>query len=128
MLCVRALLDFADKPRYISIESDKRSWKKLLEEFDVLSQLGYRRFKVVDQKKVPEQQCDFHRFQEGCTGMFAERAPGRWLTKQEAISRYKPIFLQYRLFGDFGILGWFRRIPVLKRLVRVSWYDTHATL
>lgn len=39
-LCLEALLGFADRPRYVSVESDKVSLRALEEEFDLLEQLG----------------------------------------------------------------------------------------
>ena len=51
--------------------------------------------------------------------------PGRWLTRSEALLKYRLIFLRYYLlFGDDGkINGWLitkilRRIPILRQITR----------
>lgn len=142
LLCLEALRQFAEKPRYVSLESNKTSWHELQAEFALLRALGYRRFKVVSQEGVPRQSCPnppregafaTHRFARGASGAFGEEAPGRWLSERQALARYRLIFLEYALFGDSGWLTerTLRR-PLLWRLIkylpRADWYDTHAAL
>jgi FkbM family methyltransferase len=128
----------AERPRYVSIESEKDSFKGLRKEFSVLESLGYDRFKIVPQHEVPSQISPkdpsegiyaAHDFMLGCSGLFGEEAPGQWLTRDEAIEAYKPIFMKYALIGDDPIgnkwLGRFLR-HVLRQ--QAGWYDTHARL
>ena len=66
------------------------------------------------------------RFHLGDSGLFGEEAPGRWLTRKEALARYRRIFARYSWFGDNG-----RFVPpsvpgaVVRRYL-AGWYDTHA--
>lgn len=54
-VCLRALLHFEHKPHYISAESEKVSFAKLIEELDLFTQLGYTRFKAVQQFGISHQ-------------------------------------------------------------------------
>lgn len=146
LLCVSALRQTKDKPKLLSFESTKTSWKGLCNELTLLSELGYRKFKVVSQKDVPSQTCPFpalegshtsHSFCLGASGAFGEEAPGKWVTAAEALRLYRTIYWTYRMFGDSGIftrVNWQR--PLIWRLRRylpatlpvMDWYDTHAAL
>ncbi|MFZ5722402.1 MAG: FkbM family methyltransferase [Pseudomonadota bacterium] len=135
--CVRALSGFAARPRYLSLESTKTSWRALLAEFDLLESLGYDRFQVVNQRHHRKRNGIYvelsgarfgYAFPPDSSGPFGECLGGEWLTRREALARYRWIFLGYFLFGD-NTPGarLVRRIPFLRRALRhVSWYDTHA--
>ena len=41
-----------------------------------------------------------HRFELNSSGLLGEELPGRWLTCDEAIAKYRLIFFKYRLLGD----------------------------
>jgi len=135
MLCVNALFEIECRPKYISIESTKVSWMDLLNELNTLKKLGFTRFKIIDQKyhkggdfKDRNGNAIQYVFEQGASGAFGESLDGTWLTKNQAIRRYMPIFFLYKTVGDnkflFRIL---RRIPIIRRILRpVSWYDTHA--
>jgi FkbM family methyltransferase len=136
ILCLESLMERPDRPRFVSIESEKRSWRALLYEFEIFNRLGYLRFKIVNQKHVSEQKPPNpaaegrsvqHRFEPGSSGLFGEDLSGRWLTTHQAIWRYRFIFLRYLFFGDFGILRILLRVPGLGRL-GAPWWDTHARL
>ena len=134
-LCLEALSRVEERPRFVSIESEKVSWEALLGEFALLERLGYDRFKVVDQATVerqvpplPPREGNYvaHRFAFGSSGLFGEEAPGAWLTRDEALETYRGIFSSYRRIGDRS--PWRRltyRIPFLNRIAP-HWYDTHA--
>jgi FkbM family methyltransferase len=141
LLCLEALRGWSTSPRFVSIESEKRSWPALVKEFDLLSELGYQRFKVVNQETVPRQvppnparegKYVDATLARGSSGLFGEELPGRWLDRRQALSRYARIFLRYRLYGDFGVLSSFPglgRIPAHALSLmfgEVGWYDTHA--
>jgi FkbM family methyltransferase len=36
-------------PRFISVESDKHDWRQLIEQFQIMQAVGYKRFKIIDQ-------------------------------------------------------------------------------
>lgn len=137
MLCVHALKEAGCRPKYISVESNKTSWKGLLDEFETLENLGYRKFKVVDQRthkdgSFPNVKGALirHSFEEGATGPFGEATEGEWLTKEQAIRKYIGIFFIYKTIGDNTVLSkMLRHVPLVKRVLkRVSWYDTHAMM
>jgi FkbM family methyltransferase len=136
MLCLEAL-EPPRVPQHVSIEADKLSWDGLRHEFEVLHELGYRRFKVVPQhtvgKQVPpkparEGTYAATRFEHMCSGLFGEEAPGRWLTARQAMWKYRFLFLRYRLYGDRGRLRGTALGFALRQVLRgPGWYDTHAT-
>jgi FkbM family methyltransferase len=135
LLCVEALRA-GDVPKYVSLESDKTSWRRIRLELELLARLGYDRFKVVGQHRVPEQvpprparegRYVEWKFEHMASGLFGEEAPGRWLTRRQALALYWLIFVRYRLYGDDGIAphrahGWLHRL-----FGAPGWYDTHAT-
>ncbi len=145
-MALKSLSDVKEKPRFVSLESEKVEWEKLLEEFDILKKLGYTKFKIIDQSIIQKQQCpnpslegDYidYKFEFGSTGLFGDELPGKWLTEQEAITVYKKIFVRYKYFGDYGIFNnrLFMRNRYLNKLMgifrlmypHVGWYDTHAS-
>jgi hypothetical protein len=142
-ICLKAILSFEQKPAYISIESEKRSFESLLEEFRLFEQLGYRSYQLVNQSKIqsfkePNNSTEGnnvdYQFQMGSSGLFGQDlSPNNWLNKNEAIAQYKKNFDGYAKYGDnshfnhstlgrfyLKCLGKFFGIPV--------WYDTHARL
>ena len=138
MFCVYALRKFSKRPDYLSIESDKVHWRNLRNEFHVLKELGYHKFKVVDQGKICSQieplpslegTYTSHRFKSSSSGLFGKDLPGEWLTMNQAINKYRLIFILYKLVGDNRIgqriVG---MIPFVHRMLMPNWYDTHASL
>ncbi len=139
LLCLEAL-DSAESPTFVSIESDKISWAGLVHEFDVLERLGYRRFKVIGQHKVSRQRApnpaqEGHyvpwSFRHGSSGLFGAETPGRWLSRHEALAKYRLIFVRYRLYGDTGLLPRRGAAAALRAPFRLlggsaGWFDTHA--
>jgi len=141
-LCLRALAGFPDRPAYASIESEKQDWSALLEEFDLLGDLGFSRFAVQQQKGVSWRPATIHtrdgrdvgyRFEEGSSGPFGDDID-HWGDRADALRRYRSIFRRYRVLGDeswFG--GGAYRWQLLKAVEGVikrplpGWYDTHAT-
>jgi FkbM family methyltransferase len=145
----------AEKPKFVSIESENKEWNKLLEEFDVFERLGYSKFKVIDQSFVPRQKCPAspsegrfvtHTFDWWCSGLFGDELPGRWLDMYEALEAYKNIFRGYALYGDDGIFsGRLKFYDLVGKMHQLSmrmrghkdyrlvqsphagWYDTHAS-
>jgi FkbM family methyltransferase len=126
---VKSLKENTLTPKFVSIESDKSSWEKLLEEFQVLSELGYKKYKIVDQTTLESQRCPNpsqegkyldHRFQFGSSGLFGDELPGRWLDMSEAIEAYKNIFRGYALNGDNGLFRGAGRRSVFDLLGRID--------
>jgi len=136
ILCLEALKSFKSKPKHVSIESTKTSWKLLREEFALFKALGYSRFKVVPQHNMTAQVCPVparegryvdHQFENGASGLFGEEAPGEWMDETEAVRICRSIFLRYKLFGDDGFALAKRVLRRLRLEPTVGWYDTHAT-
>ncbi len=138
ILCLEALKCLEQRPKYVSIESSKTSWRSLRREFALLTALGYSRFKVVPQHVTSSQICPFpakegryvdHRFEAGASGLFSQEAPGKWKSEAEAFRAYRSIFLRYKLLGDDGLT---HHSALVRRVLRrfehtVGWYDTHAS-
>jgi FkbM family methyltransferase len=101
-------------PEFISIESEKSNWDRLMAEFEMFETLGYRKYKIIDQSLVSLQRCplparegnevDF-KFEHGSSGLFGNELPGRWLDVFEAIEAYKSIFRGYATNGDAGLFA-----------------------
>jgi FkbM family methyltransferase len=139
LLCLKALIEFDERPKYVSIEAEVDVLSGIRHEIAVLSELGYARFKIVRQGHVPLQSCPLparegqyveYKFPYGSSGMFGEEAPGEWLSGDSALESYRRIVRLQRLFGD---KGWIRRLPLGNKVTNfiqpdVSWYDTHAGL
>jgi len=142
LFCLEALDDFVHKPAYLSIESNKVDFKRLLHEIELIEKLGYSYYKAVQQADVPGMKVPRdsseglvidHTFSKEASGLFGSDLPGQWLTKDEIILEYKNIFAQYRKFGDETF--WQKNrvaTKILKGLSRITgrhypgWYDTHA--
>jgi hypothetical protein len=140
VICLRAMLEFENKPDYLSIRSEKVIFRRLGAEFDLLEKLGYNIFKAVRQDfekvhvSVPTPEGDVpYEFEEGASGPFAGESPGEWKAREAVLKEYKKVFVLYWLFGDYSFLIQTSRgqklIAQLERVVRKSlpgWYDTHA--
>ena len=140
--CLRTLLEFHEKPPYVSMESEKVDVRALEHEFDLLRELGYDRFKAVQQARPrtrippdPPREGRYvpHTFPVGSSGLFGRELPGEWKDRDALLREYRGIFRTYRLFGDDSALRRTRwgpaAIRLLKRVLRrpiPGWYDTHA--
>ena len=141
VICLKALLEFENKPNYISIRSEKVIFRKLEEEIMLLEKLGYEKFKAVQQdvsfSKAPDNSKEgrniAHSFEEGASGIFGKDLEGDWRHKERILKDYQKIFVLYWLFGDYSYLRQTEKgkkfIEQLERVVRrplPGWYDTHA--
>jgi FkbM family methyltransferase len=131
-----ALKTSSELPTFLSIESDKVSFENLTKELDAFVELGYKKFKIVQQATIPGSnvktetldgtQLDYT-FPLHSSGAFGEDLIGKWLSYDEALRVYRLIFVNYQLYGDNSLLRklrpwdpWAMRNP--------GWYDTHASL
>ncbi len=141
-VCLKSLINFDERPDYVSMESEKVSFDKLINELELLKRLGYAQFKAVQQKdksRVSEPNPSFegkgylgYAFQEGSSGLFGTDLPRKWKTFPQIVDEYKCIFRLYKLFGDYGTLNNYFLSKILKRILSrlrrpiPGWYDTHA--
>jgi FkbM family methyltransferase len=146
MLCVRALREFPDRPRFVSVESSvslaDAPANAAFDELAELWTLGYRDFKYVNQScnaslQLPHppregEYVDFD-FDGDSSGPFGEESPGKWKSIRQALLLGQML----RLHQDVGGFGgrWSGTVPgrayrrVRRRLNRpVGWYDLHARL
>lgn len=141
IICLKALLEFENKPDYISIRSEKVIFRRLEREFELLDKLGYDKFKAVQQDflgmetvlELPDGEGINYRFEEGASGVFGEETKGKWKSKRQILKQYRKIFTLYWLFGDYSYLTQTEKgkkiIAQLEKIARrplPGWYDTHA--
>lgn len=144
LIALKSLFQCPVKPKYVSLESEKVNFKKLVEEFEVLKDLGYDSFALVEQstisrQKIPQNSTEGRiiefKFKPGSSGLFGSDLGNFSLSKNQAIDCYLDIFKLYRVFGDDSIftkIKFFRILKsILEKLIRKplpGWYDTHAKL
>lgn len=149
MVCVRTLKQFRERPDFLSIESDKRSMAGIREEMRELRELGYKKFKAIEQSSIPEVQAGPNpplegklvtdTFEAGSSGLFGRELPGRWRSATVVTCRYAMIHLSYVAAGDLGFVwkwefkGSYKLRALILRILAVlsggpvpCWYDTHA--
>ena len=130
LLCLEGLLEFDERPAFVSFEHDQDRYSSLQTEMNLLNRLGYSKFQIVDQGTARKQKPP-HPAREGTyldalpgsSGLFGKELPEQWLTYNDTIMEYRRIYLNDRLDGVT------KRIPFLRNFRRRagSWYDTHAT-
>lgn len=141
-LCLQTLLNFKEKPDFISIESDKVSFQKLKDEIALFNKLGYNKFKAVNQSAVErlKEPLNTHegnflnyKFTYGSSGPFGRDLPDKWVKNRWIIFKYRLIFLGYKYYGDHSKvkkkLAFRILYKILQKIVRQpipGWYDTHA--
>ena len=142
--CLQKLLSSCCRPKYISIESEKVDFGKLIQELNSLESLGYLKFYIQQQATigkcaVPPNSIEGsyvdQSFVKGMSGPFGSDLGSSWLSKQDAVDAYKQIFKSYKYFGDNSVL---MKLPLAKYILFIvsklvgkplpGWYDTHAQL
>lgn len=139
-VCLKSLLNFTEKPDYISIESEKVSLEKLNEEFELLTKLGYDHFQAINQSKLSsfreakngEGKFLNYQFVRGSSGSFGKDLdPALWQNLSEIRNQYKSIFKGYKLLGDHSsvnksAMGRLFSRAIDKFFAYPGWFDTHA--
>jgi len=142
-LCLQAFKRFEARPKFISVEAGLESEEEAMGLLDALKDLGYGRFKIVNQIIHHRRRCVEPplegryvdaRFDVEMSGPFGEEAPGVWMTRDQTAGRVRALVKEQRVWGDSGRFG---RSP-LRRLHRIwrrltlrepaGWYDFHARL
>lgn len=140
LLCLHALLQLKEAPKYISLESSKTNWHELTAEFSALERLGYSRFAVVQQATIPGTQIVTttidgrplrFRFEPNASGPFGPDLPN-WTDRASAEQQYRRLFRAYRFWGDDAPVRKTKLgralVGKINRYIRPlpGWFDTHA--
>jgi FkbM family methyltransferase len=134
---LRGLQEVDDRPRYVSIESERRDLQSVRHELNIFASLGYDAFKVVPQHRVhkqrepdpPREGLPGGKPNPDSSGLFGEDLSGPWLSQSQALDAYRRPLLNHYLTGSDSLLKnrWMR--AALKRAgFRAGWYDTHGKL
>jgi FkbM family methyltransferase len=134
---LKGLLEVKERPRYVSIEAERRDLQSVRDELAIFVSLGYDQFKVVPQHLVhyqrepapPREGVAAGPPKAESSGLFGEDLPGRWLSATQALDAYRRPLLNHYLAGSDSLIKsrWLR--AALKRLgFRAGWYDTHGKL
>lgn len=136
-VAIQSLQSIDERPVFLSAEADFTSWNKLFNQLKLLRNLGYNRFKIIDQGKIHYQKCPRpaiegedveHLFKSGSSGLFGEELPGNWLSFNHAVIVYYFLWINFSfLTSSFFLIRIVRRMLKKARLLRKkTWYDTHA--
>jgi hypothetical protein len=97
-------------------QSEKNSFQELISEMDQLTRLGYKKFKIVQQKNIPNTKIVSHDvsgnefeyiFENHSSSPFGEEIRQPSISYNKAIWRYRAIYMLYILVGDKTIFSQF---------------------
>jgi FkbM family methyltransferase len=143
-LAVETLAATTIRPPYLSMEMSFARWAKFASvelDFQTLTQLGYDRFKIVDQDVVEQQvlpspaqagQYVDYKFTSGQSGPFGEESPGEWLTAEAALASFRQTcrknWLPLLMYRNRRIFLYYSKIVhrLYGRCANFDWYDIHA--
>jgi len=142
MECLDTLSRFNCVPDFVSIESNKLSMDGIRAEMSLLTNLGYDRFKAIQQATVSSQHIHNPPLEgtgvpagiaADSSGLFGRELPGKWASADHLIGRYRWIMLGYKFLGNDSFV---RRHKLTRKLWQLmqrvlrrplpGWYDTHA--
>ena len=143
--CLESLRRVAERPDFVSIESELTDVSRAQADIDLLDSLGYRGFHVVQQSRVPWQRVPnppregnacHHRFALDDSGLFGAELPAEgWVDRDGITTIYEKIVARRIAVGEGSLV---RRIPGMARVLWTiekytglplpGWYDTHARL
>ncbi len=145
-LVLRGLANLSEKPQYISIELEKESYDGAKRQIQLLQDLGYRKFQIVQQdpisgstiktNTVNGESLDYT-FEDEASGPFGGDLPDSWLSAAAATIELKRISFLYRAFGDsapfrYNSIGramrLFYKVATGYRGSLPGWHDIHASL
>lgn len=141
--CLEALQQVGGRPSCLSIEVDRLHPTATNAAIDLLVDLGYRSFQLVQQSRVPWQRVPVppreggqasHRFALGATGLFGAELPAdRWLDRSQLGAALERVAGLERLWGPGTLI---RSVPGAWRVLWAlesrfglplpGWYDIHA--
>jgi FkbM family methyltransferase len=140
ILCIKSLHQFTERPKYVSFETELVEFASTFECLSHLYVLGYRKFKIVNQRVNHKQRCP-NPPREGkyvdavftgyMSGPFGEESPGNWENIENTLEKYRRILKAQRLFCPEGkyprFLPHYDRISGIFGGGPLGWYDIHAT-
>ncbi len=127
LICLRQLGRVQERPNFMSIgvTNGRKSRRAVLAEgIKLFKELGYRKFQLIDQSRVPAQQCPqpaqegrsiAHSFDLGSSGLFGKELPDDWRSGMGVKTAYDKEIISLRIARALGS----KRGP---------WYDLHARL
>lgn len=139
----------AVRPTAVSWETGKESLRMVLHQHRRLENLGYGRFRVVQQaflEHTPPAACpdgSHWVFEPGCSGPVPELSPLPWRSRRQVAWRYRWLFVAYALVGPrstFRALArrrsvwlsagprWLQKWAEHHRVPLPGWVDSHALL
>jgi FkbM family methyltransferase len=140
LLCLEALRS-REKPKYVSIEGNLTSLEEASRELSLLSSLGYRTFKIVNQGMNHTLRCPNPAregryvnatFEPGTSsGPFGEEAPGWWMDADASLRKIRRLVREQRNYGMAGKhfkTTWGIIYKRWREFVGepVAWWDIHA--
>ncbi|WP_309663116.1 FkbM family methyltransferase [Sphingomonas sp.] len=141
---LQSLVTSPSRPQYLSMEtsfSRNPTFAAVKADFEALAELGYDRFKIIDQRAVPEQTPPApasagryvpYRFDNGESGLFGEESSGDWLTRDEALTAFRRLirnkWVQVLLYRRLRLYLYYTAIihRLSGRYPNLGWYDLHA--
>jgi FkbM family methyltransferase len=145
-LVLGGLAYLSEKPQYISIELEKESYDGAKQQIQLLQDLGYRKFQIVQQDPISGstiktntlngESLDY-RFEDEASGPFGGDLPNPWLSAAAATIELKRISFLYRAFGDSAPFRYNSIGRAMRLLYKVAtgyrgslpgWHDIHASL
>ena len=140
--CLEALMALRERPKYVSIEAGLTSLRETFAELSLLWKLGYRRFKIVNQRLNSTVRCPSpplegtfvdYQFDGTCSGPFGEEAPGEWMSVAVTFIKYRRLLMEQHYFGAGRML---HKSIVHKTYEKAKgeptekygWYDFHAKI
>ncbi len=144
LLCIKALNSIKNLPKYVSLEIDDFTFDLAVEPLRALYNLGYKKFKLVDQSLIDNIKCPNPpiegeyvdtKFTDSMSGPFGEETPGKWMTIKQIERRMRLIVLQSNIMLEDRKYFHYRIIRDRIWLIRkrlgyksLSWFDLHAKL
>ena len=146
-LCVKALQNFPEKPKFISIEINLSNIKMFIRELSGLVKMGYNEFLIIKQNDVylqkepvdsKEGRYSGYQFESGKhSGLFGDDLRYKWLNYRTILLKSTVIYLLKKLypfkpnlFTRFSgiLLKPFLRPFLNERIdyIKYDWYDLHA--
>jgi hypothetical protein len=120
--CVGSLRDLPhEQPRFVSFEANPADTDGTVGAVDVLAELGYTRFKLVNQAlhptyrpPMPAREGEYVdvQFSKHSSGAFGEETPGEWMPRDELVERFLATVRRQALRVQYTARGRVLGIPV----------------